>query len=181
MEKEEIKSKIKKDFDANFEENEEILQIYIRSNGGRRYNATAKDVKDFIDYAIDEVYENIKEVENKKEEKVLGIAIKNRLTGEIIFQSTKTTYKEAIIEKGDADLSGADLYGADLSGANLSGANLSGADLSGAYLRDANLSGANLSGAELNCAKFYGRGGTKKLKRSQLTDFLNALGFQIED
>ena len=95
-----------------------------------------------------------------------GIAIKNRWTGDVIFQSTKTTYKEAIIEKGDA---------------NLSDANLRDADLRDANLRDADLRGANLSDAELNCAKFYGRGGTKILKRSQLSNFLEALGFIIEE
>ena len=99
----------------------------------------------------------------------------------------------------DADLSGANLIGADLSDANLSdadlsdadlsGANLSGADLSNANLRDANLRdanligadliGANLSNAELQNAKFYGKGGAKELKRSQLVDFLHALGFNI--
>lgn len=100
---------------------------------------------------IENVKKYVSEIENKKEEKVIGIAIKNRFTGSIIFQSTKTTYKEAIVEKGDANLRGADL------------------------------SGADLSDAELNCAKFYGRGGTKILKRSQLPSFLGALGFVIED
>ena len=71
---------------------------------------------------------------NIKEEKVLGIAIKNRFTGDIIFQSTKTTYKEAVEE---AIKSGADLSGANLSGANISEANLSGADLSGGNLSEA--------------------------------------------
>ena len=99
---------------------------------------------------IEELKKFVGEIDAKKEEKVICIAIKNRWTGDIIFQSTKTTYKEAIVEKGDADL------------------------------RDANLRGANLCGAELCNAKFYGRGGTKKLKQSQLTDFLNALGFQVE-
>ena len=110
---------------------------------------------------LEEVKKYILEAETKKEEKVLGIAIKNRFSGDIIFQSTKTTYKEAIIEKGDAYLRDA----------NLSGANLS----------DANLSDADLSYAELNNAKFYGKGGTKELKRSQLPDFLGALGFKIVD
>ena len=41
-------------------------------------------------------------------------------------------------------------------------------------------SGADLSGAELNDARFYGKGGTVKLKKNQVTDFLNALGFQID-
>ena len=125
---------------------------------------------------LDQVKQWVDEVENKKEEKVLGIAIKNRRTGEIIFQSTKTTYKEAIEEKGDNNLYEANLSGANLSGANLREANLREADLSGANLYE-----ANLRGAELQNAKFYGRGGTQRLKRSQLTDFLNALGFQIED
>ena len=110
-----------------------------------------------------------------------------------------------------ANLSGADLYGADLSGANLRGANLreadlSGANLSGAYLREADLreanlygadlSGADLYGADLNEAdlskadlreaemqnvKFYGKGGTTKIKKSQLEDFLKALGVIMED
>jgi len=127
--------------------------------------------------ALDKIEELKKYVadEDKKEEKVVGIAIKTRL-GDLIFQSSKTTYKEAIIEKGDANLSEANL-----SYANLSEANLSDANLSEANLRGANLSGANLSGAELQNAKFFGRGGTKPLKRSQLPDFLRALGFVIED
>ena len=144
---------------------------------------------------IEELKKFVGEIDAKKEEKVICIAIKNRWTGEIIFQSTKTTYKEAIVEKGDAnlydadlydanlcdaDLCGADLCGANLCGANLYGANLRDADLRSADLRDANLYGANLRDAELCNAKFYGRGGTKKLKQSQLTDFLNALGFQVE-
>jgi len=114
---------------------------------------------------IEELKKFVGEIDAKKEEKVICIAIKNRWTGDIIFQSTKTTYKEAIVEKGDADLRDANLRGANLRDANL---------------RDANLRGANLCGAELCNAKFYGRGGTKKLKQSQLTDFLNALGFQVE-
>jgi len=81
----------------------------------------------------------------------------------------------------DANLSGANLIGANLSGADLSDASLSFANLSGADLRDASLIDANLSDAELNCAKFYGRGGTKPLKRSQLPDFLGALGFIIDE
>jgi uncharacterized protein YjbI with pentapeptide repeats len=176
---------------------------------------------------LDEVKKYIAEAETKKEDKVVGIAIKSVL-GSIRFQSTKTTYKEAVVEaiasdsdlrganlRGadlsdsdlsdanlrDSDLSGADLSGANLRGADLSGANLRGADLSDANLRDsdlsdanlrdsdlsgadlsgANLRGADLSDAELNCAKFYGRGGTKTLKRSQLPSFLGALGFIIED
>ena len=107
---------------------------------------------------IEDVKRYIQEAETKKEEKVIGIAIKNRFTGDIIFQSTKTTYKEAVEE------------------ANLSGANLSGADLRGAHLSE-----AHLSGAELNCAKFYGRGGSVKIMKKDLNGFLGALGFVLED
>ena len=140
---------------------------------------------------LEEIKKYIEEAENKKEEKIIGIAIKNRWTGEIIFQSTKTTYKEAIVEKGDADLSyadlrganlfGANLYGADLRGADLRDADLSGADLRGADLCDADLYGADLCGAELNCAKFYGRGGSIKIKKENLGGFLGALGFVLEE
>jgi len=106
---------------------------------------------------LEECKKYIQEAENIKEEKVLGIAIKNRFTGDIIFQSTKTTYKEAVEEAikseanlSKANLSGADLSGSNLSGAYLSGANLSGANLSGADLSEANLSKAYLSGADLS-------------------------------
>jgi len=153
---------------------------------------------------LDEVKKYVSEIEedkNKKETNKPNIQIKNRWTGEIIFESEKTTWKEVVEEakNNGADLSGADLRGAnlrgadlceanlrgaDLSGANLSGADLSGADLRGANLRGANLCGANLCGAnlrgaELCNAKFYGKGGQKELKKSQLPDFLAALGFKI--
>ncbi len=156
---------------------------------------------------LDEVKKYIAEAETKKEEKITCIAIKS-IFGSVKFQSSKTTFREALYEaiESDADLSdanlsdanlrganlrganirganirGADLSGADLRDADLSGADLRDADLSGADLRDADLSDANLSDAELGCAKFYGRGGTKPLKRSQLPSFLGALGFVIED
>ena len=103
------------------------------------------------------------ESDNQKEEKTIGLEIKNRFTNSIIFKATKTTWKEAVEE---ANLRGADLRGADLRGANLRGANLRGADL---------------SEAEMQNVKFYGRGGKKPLKRSQLPDFLAALGFVIEE
>ena len=82
-------------------------------------------------------------------------------------------------------LSGAVLSGADLSGAVLSGADLSGAVLRGAVLRDADLSGAVLSGADLSDAdfynsKFFGKGGSTRIKESQLNDFLLALGVIME-
>ena len=137
-----------------------------------------------------QVFENLEEVEN--EEKV-AIKIKNRFTGSVIYESSKNTYKEAVVDAlargvdlSKADLSGADLSEADLSDAILTeadfrGADLRGADLSEADLSDANLSGANLRGAEMHYAKFYGRGGTITLKRAQLPDFLAALGFVIEE
>ena len=114
-------------------------------------------------------------------DKPIGIAIKSRHDESIIYQSTKPTLKEAVVEavENGADLSGADLRGANLSDANLRDANLSGADLRGANLRGADLRGANLRDAELQNAKFYGKGGDKELKRSQLVDFLHALGFNI--
>jgi hypothetical protein len=67
------------------------------------------------------------------------ITIKNHLTRKIIFESTKTTVREAAIEavKEKKDLWGADLRGAYLQGADLRGAYLRGADLRGAYLRGA--------------------------------------------
>jgi len=121
-----------------------------------------------------------------------GIEIKNT-DGDVIFKSSKTTIKEAVEEAvanranlyganlRETDLRGANLRGADLSEANLYEANLSEANLYGANLYEANLSEANLSEAELQNAKFYGKGGTSKLKRSQVPDFLAALGFVIED
>ncbi|MHA1401189.1 MAG: pentapeptide repeat-containing protein [Candidatus Heimdallarchaeaceae archaeon] len=169
---------------------------------------------------IEELKKYIDEPE-KKEEKVIGIAIKNRWTGDIIFQSTKTTYKEAIEEKSDTDLSNAnlsnanlrntdlrnanlsntDLSNTDLRDANLYNAILSNANLSNTDLRDANLSNANLhnailsnanlsnailsnailSNAEMQNCKFYGKGGSIRLNKSQLKDFLLALGFVIEE
>ena len=116
------------------------------------------------------------------EEKKIGIVIKTAL-GSILFQSSKTTLAKAIIEakEHNANLYEADLHGANLSEADLRGANLCGADLCEANLHGANLHGANLSEAEMMNVKFYGRGGHKPLKRSQLPDFLHALGFDIED
>ena len=112
---------------------------------------------------IEQVKKNIEESEKEsKTEKVVGIEIRS-IFGNVIFRSTKTTFVEAI----------RDAY---LSEANLREAYLSEADLSGSNLR-----GANLREAELMSAKFYGKGGTKQLKKSQLPDFLGALGFVIVD
>ena len=132
---------------------------------------------------LEEVKKYILEAEQKKEEKVVGIAIKNRWTGNIIFQSTKTTYKEAVEEaiESNANLSWANLSDANLSLANLSLANLSGANLSNANLSKANLSWANLSEAELQNAKFYGKtDNPQELTKEQVPTFLKALGFIIK-
>lgn len=71
---------------------------------------------------IDGVVYVPKEDAQKAEEKIVGIEIKNRFTGDIIFQSTKTTCKEAVQECVDeakengtrANLTNADLTNADL-------------------------------------------------------------------
>ena len=121
------------------------------------------------------------------------IEIKNWRTGEIIHSGEYGNIEKALLgaigAEADlyganlygADLRGADLRGADLRGANLRGANLYGANLRGADLRGANLYGADLYGAELDSAKFYGKGGTTKIKKSQLNNFLTALGVILED
>ena len=130
---------------------------------------------------LDEVKKYVSEIEedkNKKETKKINIQIKNRFTENVIFESEKTTWKEAVEE---AKANGISMRGANLREANLREAGLRGADLYGVNLRGADLYGADLHGAELCNAKFYGKGGTKKLKKSQLPDFLAALGFVIEE
>ena len=153
----------------------------------------------------DETYELIKsQVEGERKSNKLQI---KTLAEEVLFESDKTTLKEAVEEAvsrnvdlrdadlGDADLRdanlvGADLGGADLGGANLEGANLVdanlrgaslvGADLIGTNLGGANLEGANLEGADFYHAKFYGRNGNTKIKKNQIDDFLTALGVVVE-
>ena len=103
----------------------------------------------------DQVSEETKDV---KEKKKINITIKNRFTGAIIWESEKTTYKEAV---EDANLKGADLEGADLKYANLKYANLKYADLEDANLKyadleDANLEGTNLEDADLEDANLEG-------------------------
>lgn len=106
----------------------------------------------------------------------MKIEIKNRYTGEVIFEHTAepNNFKLTVEAAGDvgaslsmADLRGAYLVGADLrnidfqeadlSGSDLFLANLVGADmrdtcLRNAYMHMANLSGADLSGADLSGA-----------------------------
>jgi uncharacterized protein YjbI with pentapeptide repeats len=108
----------------------------------------------------EQVLENLEDVKkyiNEVESEVEGIAIKNRWTENIIFQSTKTILKEAVEEAvgNGADLHDANLYGADLRGVNLDEADLRGANLHGADLRGANIRRANLRGAILRGADFY--------------------------
>jgi len=128
----------------------------------------------------DETYELIKEQIKEKPKKCVTIY---KISGDVLFESTKDNLRDAVIEKCELDknLLGANLLGANLRGANLFGANLRGANLFGANLRETNLRGANLFGAELMNAKFYGRGGTLQLKQSQVKDFLAALGFVVEE
>ena len=115
-----------------------------------------------------------KYVEDKEKKETLSkkLQIKS-LSCLVLYESTKSTLKEAVVEAVKS--------GANLSEANLSGANLYGADLSGADLSGANLFGVDLRRAEFQNAKFYGKGGTSKIKKSQLIDFMTALGFIIED
>lgn len=137
----------------------------------------------------DETWSKIKDQVNqeKTEEKTVGIEIKS-IWGSVLFKSSKTTIKEAVEEAnlGGADLRGAnlgeaDLREADLGGADLGGANLGEADLGGANLGGANLGEANLRGAEFYHVLFYGKGGNTKIKKSQLDDFLKALGVVVEN
>ena len=152
----------------------------------------------------DETYELIKSQVEKEESNKLQI---KTLAGEVLFESDKTTLKEAVEEAvsrnvdlrdadlrdaylGDADLGDADLIGANLRDAylvgaylrdaNLEGANLVDADLRGADLIGANLEGANLKGVDFYHAKFYGRNGNTKIKKNQIDDFLTALGVVVE-
>ena len=128
-------------------------------------NITKQQVLENIEIVKKYISESEQE---KKEEKIIGIAIKNRFTGSIIFQSTKTTYKEAVKEAVDsanknntyANLTDADLTYADLTRANLTRADLTRADLTYANLTDADLTRANLTDADLTYAnltacKFY--------------------------
>ena len=142
-----------------------------------------KLTKDQVIENLEDVKKYINEIDNKNKKEKTKITLCHWLTGVAIYESEKETKREAILEAVDngADLRDADLRDADLRDANLCDANLRDANLRDADLRDANLCGANLCGAELDSAKFYGKGGIKPLKKSQLPDFLAALGFKIEN
>src|SRR3990167_1248674 len=126
----------------------------------------------------DESYERLKEQfqEQPKEKKKAKIEIKT-FGGSVLWESEKETIREAVVEAVDR---GADLEGADLKGAYLEGAYLKGAYLEGAYLRGAYLRGAYLKGADFFHTLFYGKGGTTKIKKEQIPDFLKALGVVSE-
>ena len=101
---------------------------------------------------LEEVKKYVKEAENEKETKRAKIEIKT-FGGSVLFESEKSTLKEAVEEavEGDADLGGA--Y------------------LGGAYLGDADLRGAYLGG----------KGTSTKLKKSDVEDFHKALGIVVEE
>jgi hypothetical protein len=135
---------------------------------------------------IEELKKYVAEEEVKETAKPKAV-IYNK-DGEVLYSSDKGTVKEAVVEAvgkranlREADLRGADLRGADLREADLRGADLREADLRGADLWGADLWGADLWEAELCNAKFYGKGGTSKLKSKQIPEFLRALGFVVED
>ena len=128
----------------------------------------------------DETYKLIKdqvEKDDLKEKQEVGLEIKSYL-GSVLFKSSKTTFKEAVEEAVER---GANLRDADLIGANLRDANLGDAYLSGANLSGADLSDANLSGADFYHTKFYGKGGTTKIKKNQVNDFFKALGVIVNE
>jgi uncharacterized protein YjbI with pentapeptide repeats len=132
----------------------------------------------------DETYELIKSQVEKEESNKLQI---KTLAGKVLFESDKTTLKEAVeeavsrnVDLRDADLGDAYLRDADLGDADLRGTDLEGADLRGANLEGADLRGANLEGADFYHAKFYGRNGNTKIKKNQIDDFLTALGVVVE-
>ena len=102
---------------------------------------------------IDGVVYVPKEDTQKAKEKTVGIAIKNRFTGDIIFQSTKTTYREAVQECVDRAKENGTR--ANLTRANFTHADLTDANLTHANLTHANLTGADLTGADLTACLFY--------------------------
>lgn len=156
--------------------------------------------------ALEKIEELKKYIAEKDKEEPKGYVIKNRYNNSEIFVSTKNNVRDAVIEAVEqavnlvganlkeanlveadlfeanlveADLRKANLAGADLRGADLRGADLVGANLRGADLAGADLWGANLEGVELYNAKFYGKGGTSRLKKNQVETFLKALGFIV--
>src|SRR5574337_502948 len=86
----------------------------------------------------------------------------------VVYESPKESVRDAVIEAVRRE------------------SPLMNADLKNAYLRDANLAGANFAGAHFDDAdlfhvKFWGRGGSTKIKKAQLESFLKALGIVVEE
>ncbi len=71
-----------------------------------------KITQKFVEKHLEEIKKFIPQpADVKKEEKKVGIVIKNRWTGSIIFESSKTTWREAVEEaKTGADLTGCTYY-----------------------------------------------------------------------
>ena len=135
-----------------------------------------------IELTEEEVQEIVKQNSKPK-----GVEIKRWDNGEVIFASTKQTMKEAVEEAVNegvslsyANLFDTNLPNTNLSRVNLHNADLRNADLYNAHLQNANLYNAKLYHADLHNANFYGKGGTQKLTKEQVPDFLKALGFIIE-
>jgi len=108
--------------------------------------------------------------------------------GKVIYESEKENIKDVVIEARDkrSDLSNSDLRGSDLSNSDLRDSDLSNSDLRDSDLSNSDLSGSNLSNSDLfnsnlYHAKFYGRGGSTKIKKAQIESFLKALGMIVEE
>src|SRR5574337_748123 len=95
-----------------------------------------------------------------------------------VYESGKEAIRDAVIEAVRKE---SPLMNADLKNAYLRDADLAGAILGGADLRDADLQGANLQDADLFHVKFWGRGGSTKIKKAQVESFLKALGIVVEE
>ncbi len=93
---------------------------------------------------------------SKKTTKKVWFQIKNRFTWDIIYESEKTTCRDAVIEycnnNTDADFTDADFTGADLTGVNFTGVNFTGANLTGVNFTGANLTRVDLTGVDLTDA-----------------------------
>ena len=136
---------------------------------------------------IEELKKYVKNEEKKENSSKVKLQIKT-LAGEVLFESEKTTIKEAVVEAvvkdtdlRDSDLRNADLRDANLRNVNLEGTNLEGTNLEDANLKDVDLRGANLRNVDFYQTKFYGKGGTTKIKKSQVDDFFETLGVIVEE
>ncbi len=129
-------------------------------------NYMEKETIEISREAYNSLRDQIYAKENSK--KKPGINIKKKWGYTTVYESEKTTLKEAIEEAVEqyanlkdaglrrTDLRGTNLKKAKLNGANLSEANLKNADLKGIRLQDADLSHADLRGSELEGADLKG-------------------------